>query len=346
MRIGASDLDVCRMGLGGNVFGWTADETASHRVLDAYTDAGGNLIDTADVYSAWADGNVGGESETIIGSWLRGRGRRDDVVIATKVSAKPDRGGLAPGNVRTALEESLTRLGTDHVDLYYAHFDDPNTPLEESVAVFEELRSAGKTRYVALSNYTPERIEQWCGVATDMGAQAPVALQPHYNLLHRGDVEGPGNRGDVAARHDMGLIPYFSLAAGFLTGKYRQGDRGRLLALLHGGRLPAARVLRRGRGAGRDRGRPRHGAGRGRPDVAARPPRCGGAAGLGPHRGAARPDPDGAHPRTRTGGDRPAHRPVGSRLTYHPAARRRRLHAGSGLRRCDAPECRYGCGHR
>lgn len=221
MRIGASDLDVCRMGLGGNVFGWTADETASHRVLDAYTDAGGNLIDTADVYSAWADGNVGGESETIIGSWLRGRGRRDDVVIATKVSAKPDRGGLAPGNVRTALEESLTRLGTDHVDLYYAHFDDPNTPLEESVAVFEELRSAGKTRYVALSNYTPERIEQWCGVATDMGAQAPVALQPHYNLLHRGDVEGPGNRGDVAARHDMGLIPYFSLAAGFLTGKYR-----------------------------------------------------------------------------------------------------------------------------
>ena len=222
MRIGASDLDVCRMGLGGNVFGWTADETASHRVLDAYTDAGGNLIDTADVYSAWADGNVGGESETIIGSWLRGRGRRDDVVIATKVSAKPDRGGLAPGNVRTALEESLTRLGTDHVDLYYAHFDDPNTPLEESVAVFEELRSAGKTRYVALSNYTPERIEQWCGVATDMGAQAPVALQPHYNLLHRGDVEGPGNRGDVAARHDMGLIPYFSLAAGFLTGKYRQ----------------------------------------------------------------------------------------------------------------------------
>ncbi|MCZ0857641.1 aldo/keto reductase [Actinomyces israelii] len=224
MKLGSSDLDVSRMGLGGNVFGWTADEEASRRVLDAYTGEGGNFIDTADGYSAWADGNAGGESETIIGSWLRRRGRRDDVVIATKVSTKPDRAGLAPDNVRAALGESLARLRTDYVDLYYAHFDDPDTPLEETVAVFEELRAAGKTRYVALSNYDPRRIEQWCAIAESMGAQAPVALQPHYNLLHRGDVEGPGNRGETAAAHDMGLVPYFSLAAGFLTGKYRRGE--------------------------------------------------------------------------------------------------------------------------
>lgn len=225
MKLGSSDLDVSRMGLGGNVFGWTADEETSRRVLDAYTGEGGNFIDTADGYSAWADGNAGGESETIIGSWLRKRGRRDDVVIATKVSTKPDRAGLAPDNVRTALGESLARLRTDYVDLYYAHFDDPDTPLEETVAVFEELRAAGKTRYVALSNYDPRRIEQWCAIAESMGAQAPVALQPHYNLLHRGDVEGPGNRGETAAAHDMGLVPYFSLAAGFLTGKYRRARR-------------------------------------------------------------------------------------------------------------------------
>ena len=224
MKLGASDLDVSRMGLGGNVFGWTADDAASRRILDAYVDAGGTFIDTADGDSAWVDGNAGGESEAVIGSWLRRRRRRDDVVIATKVSTKPDRTGLAADNVREALDESLTRLKTDHVDLYYAHFDDPDTPLEETVAVFEELRAAGKTRYVALSNYTPERIEQWCAIADAMGAQAPVALQPHYNLLHRGDVEGAGNRGEVAAAHGMGLVPYFSLAAGFLTGKYHPGQ--------------------------------------------------------------------------------------------------------------------------
>lgn len=224
MKLGTSDLDVSRIGLGGNTFGWTSDEATSHAVLDAYVAGGGSLIDTADGYSAWAPGNKGGESETIIGSWLRSRGSRDDVVIATKVSTKPDRAGLAADNVRLALDESLARLGTDHVDLYYAHFDDEATPLEETVEVFEELRRAGKTRYVAVSNYTPERLEQWCGIAQEHGWELPVALQPHYNLLHRGDVEGAGNRGEVAQRHGMGLIPYFSLAAGFLTGKYHQGE--------------------------------------------------------------------------------------------------------------------------
>lgn len=223
MKLGTSDLDVSRIGLGGNTFGWTSDEATSHAVLDAYVAGGGSLIDTADGYSAWAPGNKGGESETIIGSWLRARGSRDDVVIATKVSTKPDRAGLAADNVRLALDESLARLGIDHVDLYYAHFDDEATPLEETVEVFEELRRAGKTRYVAVSNYTPERLEQWCGIAQEHGWALPVALQPHYNLLHRGDVEGAGNRGEVAQRHGMGLIPYFSLAAGFLTGKYHEG---------------------------------------------------------------------------------------------------------------------------
>ncbi|MBE6482092.1 MAG: aldo/keto reductase [Actinomyces ruminicola] len=221
--LGSSDLAVSPIGLGGNVFGWTADEPASHRILDAYVDAGGNFIDTADGYSHWAQGHVGGESEAVIGSWLRSRGQRDDVVIATKVSTKPDRRGLAVDNIHTAIDESLDRLQTDHVDLYYAHFDDPDTPLEETVAAFEAVRAAGKTRYVGLSNYMPDRIEEWCAIAAANDFAPPVALQPHYNLLHRQDVEGPGNRGEVAAAHQLGLVPYFSLASGFLTGKYLPG---------------------------------------------------------------------------------------------------------------------------
>jgi len=221
--VGASDLNVSPIGLGGNVFGWTADQATSHRILDAYVDAGGNLIDTADGYSHWAPGHHGGESETVIGNWLRSRGRRDDVVIATKVSTKPDRTGLAVENIYSAIDESLDRLQTDYVDLYYAHFDDGDTPLEETVAAFEEVRLAGKTRHVALSNYTPDRVDEWCAIAAANDFAPPIALQPHYNLVHRQDVEGPGNRGEVAAAHHMGLVPYFSLASGFLTGKYRPG---------------------------------------------------------------------------------------------------------------------------
>lgn len=224
MLLGTSDLDVSRIGLGGNVFGWSADEETSHAILDAFVAGGGSFIDTADGYSAWVEGHEGGESESVIGGWLEARGRRDDVVLATKVSTKPSRSGLAADTVRAALRESLERLRTDHVDLYYAHFDDAQTPLEETVAAFEELRAAGLARYVALSNYTPERIEEWIRIADAHGYERPVALQPHYNLLHRGDVEGSGNRGEIAARYGMGLVPYFSLAAGFLTGKYREGE--------------------------------------------------------------------------------------------------------------------------
>lgn len=250
MKLGSSDLDVSRIGLGGNTFGWTSDEGTSHEVLDAYLAGGGNFVDTADGYSAWADGHVGGESESVIGSWLDARGRREDVVIATKVATKPDRKGLAPDNVRTALRESLQRLHTDHVDLYYAHFDDPETPLEETVAAFEELRSEGLTRYVAVSNYTPARLAEWLEIADSHGYEPPVALQPHYNLLHRGDVEGPGNHGEVAERAGMGLVPYFSLAAGFLTGKYHEGEAvtseraGMVSAYLNAPCFAAVEVLR------------------------------------------------------------------------------------------------------
>ena len=219
-----ADLRISPIGLGGNVFGWTADESTSFEVLDAYLHAGGNLIDTADGYSYWAPGNSGGESETVIGSWLASRPARDRIVLATKVSTKPDRPGLSTDNIRLALEESLLRLRTDVVDIYYAHFDDESTPLEETVAAFEEARRAGRIRYVGLSNYTPERIRQWFAIADSQGSARPIVLQPHYNLLHRDDVEGSGGRGQVAAELGMGMMPYFALAAGFLTGKYRRGE--------------------------------------------------------------------------------------------------------------------------
>ena len=219
-----ADLRISPIGLGGNVFGWTADESTSFEVLDAYLHAGGNLIDTADGYSYWTPGNSGGESETVIGSWLASRPARDRIVLATKVSTKPDRPGLSTDNIRLALEESLLRLRTDVVDIYYAHFDDESTPLEETVAAFEEARRAGRIRHVGLSNYTPERIRQWFAIADSQGSARPIVLQPHYNLLHRDDVEGSGGRGQVAAELGMGMMPYFALAAGFLTGKYRRGE--------------------------------------------------------------------------------------------------------------------------
>ena len=219
-----ADLRISPIGLGGNVFGWTADESTSFEVLDAYLHAGGNLIDTADGYSYWAPGNSGGESETVIGSWLASRPAHDRIVLATKVSTKPDRPGLSTDNIRLALEESLLRLRTDVVDIYYAHFDDESTPLEETVAAFEEARRAGRIRHVGLSNYTPERIRQWFAIADSQGSARPIVLQPHYNLLHRDDVEGSGGRGQVAAELGMGMMPYFALAAGFLTGKYRRGE--------------------------------------------------------------------------------------------------------------------------
>ena len=220
-RIGTSDLDVFPIGLGGNVFGFTADEATSFAILDAWVDGGGDHIDTADSYAAWVPGNVGGESEAIIGRWLAARpGARDRVVIATKVSRHPEFPGLAPANVRAAAEASLGRLGVDTIDLYYAHYDDPETPLEDAVGAFEALVHDGLVRAVALSNFTPERIEAWIDLAAG-GPAAPVAVQPHYNLVHR---ETENDIIPVAAEFGLGVVPYFSLAKGFLTGKYRSTD--------------------------------------------------------------------------------------------------------------------------
>jgi len=220
-RIGRSDLDIRALSLGGNVFGWTADRDTSFAVLDAFHAGGGDFIDTADGYSHWAPGNSGGESETLIGEWLASR-KPANVVVATKVSTHPDFRGLSASNVRAAAEASLKRLGVDAIDLYYAHFDDPETPLEETVGAFAELVSDGLVRYVAVSNYTAERIREWISLAEAAGADLPVAVQPHYNLVHRTAVES--EIVPVAEEFGLSLVPYYALASGFLTGKYRTTD--------------------------------------------------------------------------------------------------------------------------
>ena len=222
-RIGTSDLDVFPLALGGNVFGWTADRDASFEILDAFHGGGGDFIDTADSYSAWVPGHEGGESETIIGEWLASRGLRnaEGVTIATKVSQHPQFRGLAASNVRAAAEASLTRLGLDRIDLYYAHFDDPDTPLEETVAAFGALVADGLVRYTAVSNYSADRVREWVRIARELGVAEPVAIQPHYNLVHR---ETENDIVPVAEELGLSLVPYFALAKGFLTGKYRSTD--------------------------------------------------------------------------------------------------------------------------
>lgn len=218
--IGDSDLSVFPLSLGGNVFGWTADRDTSFAVLDGYTAGGGNFVDTADGYSAWAPGNTGGDSERILGDWFEARGNRDDVVLATKVSQHPGFRGLRADNIRRAADASLERLRTDHIDLYYAHFDDETVPLEETLAALSGLVDAGKVRYIGISNYTPARIEEWMRITQAEGFHRPVALQPHYNLVERGFETT--YRG-IAEREHLGVMPYYALASGFLTGKYRDG---------------------------------------------------------------------------------------------------------------------------
>ncbi|MFJ4524010.1 aldo/keto reductase [Streptomyces sp. NPDC088810] len=220
-KLGSSDLEVFPLSLGGNVFGWTADEQASFAVLDAYTAAGGNFIDTADAYSAWVEGNQGGESETIIGKWVNARGNRSDVVIATKVSQHPEYQGLSAANIKAAADASLRRLDTDYIDLYYTHFDQPQVPVEEIIGALDGLVKAGKVRQIAASNITPERLQASLEFSDREGLARYVALQPHYNLVSRDTYEGPLQ--DLAAREGLAAVPYFSLASGFLTGKYRPG---------------------------------------------------------------------------------------------------------------------------
>ncbi|MFE0122847.1 aldo/keto reductase [[Kitasatospora] papulosa] len=219
--LGSSSLQVFPLALGGNVFGWTADEERTFGVLDAYVAAGGNFIDTADSYSAWIPGNEGGESETLIGKWLAARSRRDDVVIATKVGAHPSYKGLSPTTIKAAAEASLRRLGTDHIDLYYTHFDDESVPVEEIVTALDQLVKAGTVREIAASNISPERLRASLEFSEREGLARYVALQPHYNLVSRDTYEGPLQ--DTAAAAGLAAVPYFALAAGFLTGKYRPG---------------------------------------------------------------------------------------------------------------------------
>ena len=215
-----TSLDLGPLVLGGNVFGWTADRDASFRVLDAFVDGGGRAVDTADAYSAWLPGHVGGESETIIGEWLASRGRRDDVVIATKVASLPTRKGLAPDNIAAAVEDSLRRLGTDRIDLYFAHRDDPDVPQEETLAAFDRLVRDGKVREIGASNFAPDRLRSAAALAEEHGLTPYTVAQDLWNLVDR-DAETVL----VPTLEQLGIVevPYSSLASGFLTGKYRPG---------------------------------------------------------------------------------------------------------------------------
>ncbi|MEU3710590.1 aldo/keto reductase [Streptomyces catenulae] len=214
-------LSVSPLCLGGNVFGWSTDEAGSFDVLDAYVAGGGNFLDTADVYSAWVPGNEGGESETVIGNWLTARGNRDDVVIATKVGALPGLKGLSAATIRQAVEGSLRRLRTDHIDLYYTHYDDTSLEVGEFLTVLDDLVRAGKVREIAASNISASRLEEALTFSEREGLARYVALQPQYNLVSRDTYEG--ELSEVAARHGLGAVPYYGLASGFLTGKYRPG---------------------------------------------------------------------------------------------------------------------------
>ncbi len=209
------DLDVARLCLGANVFGWTADRDTSFAVLDGYAAAGGNFLDTSDSYMWRAPGNSGGESETIIGEWLAARGNRDDMVIATKVGSLPTRPGLSAANIAAACEDSLRRLQTDRIDLYWSHRDDPDTPQEETAAAYDALVRAGKVRSLGASNFSPARL------ASALPTTPYVALQPHYNLMERAEFES--TLAPLLAGTGIACVPYYGLAKGFLTGKYRPG---------------------------------------------------------------------------------------------------------------------------
>lgn len=220
-KLGTSGIDVPVIMLGGNVFGWTVDETNSFRLLDAAFDAGINFIDTADVYSRWIPGHIGGESEAIIGKWFAQSGKRDKVIIATKVGMDMGDGkqGLAPKYIEEAVDASLRRLQTDRIDLYQSHKDDDKTRLEDTLATFDRLIKQGKVRAIGASNYNGARLREAMETSKRNGLAGYAALQPHYNLVERENYES--DLAPVVAEYGLGVIPYFSLASGFLTGKYR-----------------------------------------------------------------------------------------------------------------------------
>jgi aryl-alcohol dehydrogenase-like predicted oxidoreductase len=217
--LGRSPLKVAPLAFGGNVFGWSADQARSFELLDAFVDHGFNLVDTADVYSAWVEGNEGGESETIIGRWLKQSGKRDKVLIATKVAKWKRYPGLSPTNIREAVEDSLRRLQTDHIDLYQAHEDDPKVPLEETLRAFDDLVTAGKVRVIGASNYEAPRLADALATSKAKDLARYESLQPEYNLMDRKGFEGALQ--PLCVQEDVGVISYYSLASGFLSGKYR-----------------------------------------------------------------------------------------------------------------------------
>jgi aryl-alcohol dehydrogenase-like predicted oxidoreductase len=222
-QIPGTTLEVYPLCLGGNVFGWSADEAQSMEVLNRYAEGGGNFIDTADMYSEWAPGNKGGESETIIGNWMADRGNRSSMIIATKVAKLSRRPGLSAKNIIAACDESLARLRSDYIDLYYAHEDDLNTPIEETLKAFNSLIQSGKVRYIASSNFSPERLERSLQISRELGMANYVAAQDLYNLLDRQQYE-TGLR-DLVAKHKLSILPYYALAKGFLSGKYKRGEK-------------------------------------------------------------------------------------------------------------------------
>lgn len=220
--LGQSSLSVAPLAFGGNVFGWSVDEQRSFELLDAFVDAGFNLIDTADVYSAWVPGNRGGESETIIGKWLKQSGKRDKVVIATKVAKWGEQPGLSPVNIHQAVDRSLRRLQTDHIDLYQAHEDDASVPLHETLGAFAELIQKGKVRVIGASNYGADRFREALAVSAEQSLPRYETLQPEYNLVSRKGYEK--DLEPLVTSQNVGVINYYALASGFLSGKYRSED--------------------------------------------------------------------------------------------------------------------------
>lgn len=215
-----TDLEIAPINFGGNVFGWTLDEKQSFEILDQFTEAGFNFIDTADTYAWWVNG-VGGQSEAIIGKWLKERKNRENIVIATKVGSETKEHGfdVSKKHILKSVDESLQRLGTDYIDLYYTHFDDNVTPIEETLSAYDEIVKAGKVRHIAASNVSPERLIESFDVAEKNNFPKYVALQPHYNLVEREKFEK--EYASLVEKYDLSVFPYWSLAAGFLTGKYK-----------------------------------------------------------------------------------------------------------------------------
>jgi aryl-alcohol dehydrogenase-like predicted oxidoreductase len=220
IKLAKTDLTIYPLCLGGNVFGYSADKENSEAVLSFYADNGGNFIDTADMYSQWAPGHIGGESETIIGNWMKKRGNRSQMIIATKVGKLDTKPGLKPSNIISACEDSLKRLGSDYIDIYYSHQDDLDTPIEQSLGAYDSLIRSGKVRYIAASNFTPERLQESLDISKELNLASYIASQDQYNLMER-DYEN--SLMPTLKSNGLSQIPFYGLARGFLTGKYRKG---------------------------------------------------------------------------------------------------------------------------